>query len=59
LITGHIVEWKQALSLILGETLKNIDGIVDLSEKIVGVKVPVMISASLEDDLGFPGEYSM
>jgi len=40
----------------LGEAFKDIDGIVDLSEKIVGVEVPIAIFAGLEDNPGLPGE---
>jgi hypothetical protein len=38
----------------LGETLENVDGVINLSEHVVGIEVPITISASLEDDPGFP-----
>lgn len=55
-MAGGIVEYKEALSLALGEAFENVDGVIDLSEKVVRVEIPVTISASFEDDSGFPGE---
>jgi hypothetical protein len=45
------------LSPALGETFENVDGLIDLFEKVVGVEPPITISASLENDLGFPDGY--
>ena len=44
------------MSPALGETLKDVDGLVDLTVKIVRVEVPIAVFACLEDNLGFPGE---
>ena len=38
----------------LGAAFENVDGVVDLLEEIVGVKVSIAIFAHLEDDSGFP-----
>jgi hypothetical protein len=38
----------------LDETFENVDGLIDLFKKVVGIEVPIAISASLEDDPGFP-----
>jgi hypothetical protein len=43
------------IKIALGEAFKHINGLVDLSEKIIGIEVPIMIFASLEDNLGLPG----
>jgi dihydroxyacetone kinase DhaKLM complex PTS-EIIA-like component DhaM len=40
----------------VGETFEDVDGVVDLLKKIVGVEVSIAISAGLEDDPGFPGK---
>jgi hypothetical protein len=37
----------------LCETLENVDGVIDLSEEVVGFEPSVAISASLEDDPSF------
>jgi hypothetical protein len=50
-----VVEYEKALGIALGKTLKNVDGLIDLSKKIVRAKVSIAILASLEDDPGFPG----
>jgi hypothetical protein len=43
------------LSPAFGETFKDVDGIIDLSEKVVRVEVAISIFAGLEEDPGFPG----
>jgi hypothetical protein len=45
------------LSPALGETVKDVDGLIDLSKKIVRVKVTFAIFASFEEDPSFPGGY--
>ena len=55
-MAGHIVEQKESLSPALTKSFKNVDGPIDLSEKIVSVKVSIAILASLEDNPGFSGE---
>jgi hypothetical protein len=45
------------LSPALGEAFKNVDGLIDLLEKVIGVEPPIAISASLENDSGFPDGY--
>jgi hypothetical protein len=42
------------LSLALDEAFKNVNGIIDLFEKIISVEVPIAVFASLKDDPGFP-----
>jgi hypothetical protein len=37
----------------LGEAFKDIDGLIDLLEKIVGIKESIAIFARFEDDPGF------
>jgi hypothetical protein len=49
-----IVEKKQGLSIALSPTFKDIDCIVDLCEKVIGIKEPVAILASFEYDLSIP-----
>jgi len=39
-----------------GKTFENVDGLIDLLEKIIGIEPPITISASLKDDPGFPGK---
>jgi len=56
LVAGGIVEYKKALSPAFGETFKYVDGLINLSEKIISIEVPITIFASLEDNLGFSGE---
>jgi hypothetical protein len=53
-MAGHIVEKKQSLSIALGLTFKDINCIVDLHEKVIGIKEPVMILASFEYNLSIP-----
>ena len=57
LMAWSVVEYEKALGIALGKTLKNVDGLIDLSKKIVHTKVSIAILASLEDDPGFPGGY--
>jgi hypothetical protein len=45
------------LSIALGVTFKDVDGLIDLSKKIVHVKVSFVIFANFEENLGFPGGY--
>jgi hypothetical protein len=45
------------IRIALGEALKDVDGPIDLFKKVVCVKVPIAVLASLEDDSGFPGGY--
>jgi hypothetical protein len=45
------------LSPAFGETFKDVDGIIDLSEKVIHIEVAIAIFASLEEDLGFPSGY--
>jgi hypothetical protein len=54
-MAGRVVEKEEALSIALGEAFEDVDGMVDLSEKIVCVEVPIAVFARLEDDSGFPG----
>ncbi len=49
-----IVEYKEALSLAFGETLKDVDGIIDLCEKIVTSEIPIAILFCLEYEPSFP-----
>jgi hypothetical protein len=42
------------LSPALGEAFKNVDRLVNLSEKIISIKVPITVFSSLEDNPGFP-----
>jgi hypothetical protein len=39
----------------LGETFKDIDRLIDLSEKIARIEVPIAVFSGLENDLSFPG----
>jgi hypothetical protein len=55
-VTGRIVEKKKPLSPPLGEAFENVDGLINLLEEVVGIEVPIVISACLENDPGFPGE---
>jgi hypothetical protein len=55
LVAGHIVEHKKPLSPPLGEAFEDVDGIVNLFEKIVSIEVPITIFSSLEYNPGFPG----
>jgi len=41
----------------LSKAFKNVDGFINLLEKIIGIEPPIAIFASLEDDPGFPGGY--
>ncbi len=50
----RIVKEEQALGPALGEAFKDVDGLIDLLQKIVGVEVPIAVFARLEDDPGFP-----
>ena len=50
-----VVKYKKALGIALGKTLKNVNGLIDLSKKIIRTKVSITILVSLEDDLGFLG----
>jgi hypothetical protein len=43
------------LSIALSKAFENVDGLINLLKKIVGVEPPITIFASLEDDPGFPG----
>ena len=56
-MAGHIVEYEEALGPALGEALKNVDCLIDLSEKIIGIKETIAIFSCLEDDPGFPDGY--
>jgi len=38
LMAGRIVEYEEALGPALGEALKNVDCLIDLSEKIIGIE---------------------
>jgi hypothetical protein len=42
------------LSPALGKTLKDVDGLIDLCEKIVHIEVTITVFARLEDNPGFP-----
>jgi hypothetical protein len=42
------------LSLAIGVTFENVDGVIDLCEKFFGIKVSIAIFSSLEDKPGFP-----
>ena len=55
----RIVEQEEALGPAFGEALKNVDRLVDLPEKIVGIEKSIAIFARLEDDPGFPDGYKM
>jgi len=49
-----IVKEEQALGPALGEAFKDVDGLIDLLQKIVGIKVPIAVFSRLKDDPGFP-----
>ena len=55
-MAGCIVKKEERLSIALGEAFENVDGIIDLSEKVLCAKVTIAIFARLEDDSGFPDE---
>ena len=57
LVAKHVVKQKEALVLTLGETLKNVNGLINLCEKIGGIEVPIAIFAGLQNDPGFPDGY--
>jgi hypothetical protein len=42
------------LSLAIGATFKNVDGVIDLCEKFFSIEVSIAIFSGLEDELGFP-----
>jgi hypothetical protein len=58
-MAGCIVKYKKSLSPALGEAFKDIDGLIDLPEKIIGIEVSIAILAHLEDNLGFSDRYEM
>jgi len=41
----------------LGAAFEDVDGVIDLPEKIFGVEESITIFARLEDNSGFPGVY--
>ena len=43
------------MSPAIGEAFENVDGVINLLEKVVSVKEPIMILACLENDPGFTG----
>jgi hypothetical protein len=45
------------LSPALGKAFKNVDRLIDLLKKVVGVEISVAIFSSLEDDSGFSNGY--
>jgi hypothetical protein len=44
------------LGIALGETLEDVDSVIDLSVKVVRVEVPVAVFARLENNPGFTGK---
>ena len=52
-MAGCIIKQEEALSMALGESFKDIDHLVNLSEKIVCIKISIAIFACLEDNLSF------
>jgi len=54
-MAGGVVEKEEALGIALGEAFKDVDGVVDLSEKVVRIEKTVTVFACLEDNPGFPG----
>jgi hypothetical protein len=54
-VAGCVVEYKEALGPAIGETFKNVNGLVDLSEKIVRVEITIAVFARLKYNSGFPG----
>jgi len=43
------------LGTALAASFKDVDGVIDLHEKVVRIEVPVIIFARLEDNSSFPG----
>jgi hypothetical protein len=58
-VAGRVVEYEEALGPAFGATFKDVNGLVDLFEKVLRLEVPVAIFACLEYDPGFPGECEM
>jgi hypothetical protein len=58
-VAGCVVEYEKALSPAFCEAFENVDGLIDLLEKIVRVEEPIAIFARLEDDPGFPDRCEM
>jgi hypothetical protein len=55
-MAGCVVEKKEPLSIALGEAFENVDGMINLSEKVLRAEVTIAVFARLEDDPGLPDE---
>src|SRR5258708_8635416 len=53
-MAGHIVKYKEALSLAFGEALKDVNGIINLCKKIITSEIPIEILSCLEHKSSFP-----
>jgi len=43
------------LSLTPGETIKDIDGVIDMCDKAISIEIPFTIFSRFEDEPGFTG----